>query len=301
MDASALWGRVPPLWRDRLRRLGDAAGSQPAAVVGGWVRDLIVGRTSKDWDVVVEGDAGAVVRAVAETEKAHVKSHAAFGTHTLTYPDGTSLDVATARTETYAFPGALPRVRPSSLAEDARRRDFTVNALYLKLPVDVGPLWDPLGGLADIKHGAIRVLHRDSFVDDPTRIFRAARYAGRFGWAVEAGSRALIDRALVEDRAGALSPVRRRNELFHLLREKEPRPALRLLWEWGFWKYWDPAWTWPEDNPGLWGLPNEGDPLPRRLAALLALRRDDARRWLKRHDTPTAVQRATLTLMEGRP
>jgi len=299
MSASALWARVPALWRDRLQRVGDAAEARPAAVVGGWVRDLIVGRTSKDWDVVIEGDAGAVVRAVAEAENARFKSHAAFGTHTLTYPDGTSLDVATARTETYATPGALPRVRPATLAEDARRRDFTVNALYLKLPVDGGALWDPLGGLADIDRGAIRVLHDGSFIDDPTRIFRAARYAGRFGWAVEPGTRGLIDRALAEDRAASLSPVRRRNELFHLLREKEPRPALRLLWEWGFWKYWDPAWTWPEENPGLWGPFDGRDPLPRRLAALLAPRPDEARRWLKRHDTPTAVQKTALAMMEG--
>lgn len=298
MDAAALWARVPALWRDRLRRVGEAAGSRPAAVVGGWVRDLIVGRTSKDWDVVIEGNAGAVVRAVAEAENARFKSHAAFGTHTLTYPDGTSLDVATARTETYAAPGALPRVRPATLAEDARRRDFTVNALYLKLPVDSGSLWDPLGGLADIERGAVRILHDGSFVDDPTRIFRAARYAGRFGWAVESKTRSLIDRALAEDRAGALSPVRRRNELFHLLREKEPRPAMRLLWEWGFWKYWDPAWTWPEDNPDLWQIPNEGDPLPRRLAALLATRRDEARRWLKHHGTPLPFQKAVLIHLE---
>jgi tRNA nucleotidyltransferase (CCA-adding enzyme) len=295
MDAATLWARVPALWRERLRRLGAHAGDRPAAVVGGWVRDLILGRASKDWDVVMEGDTGPAVRALAAAEGARLKSHPAFGTHTLTYPDGTSLDVATARTETYPAPGALPRVRPAGLAEDARRRDFTVNALYLKLPVDTGPLWDPLGGLADIGRGWIRALHAASFVDDPTRVYRAARYAGRFGWSVEEATRQWIDQARVHDRAATLSPVRRRNELFHLLREKDPAPALRLLWDWGFWKYWDPAWEMPDQWPDA-----AADPLPERLAALLSTRPGDAAGWLKRHDAPTALQREVQTLMKGK-
>lgn len=298
-NAAALWSRVPALWRDRLRRLGEHAGDRPAAVVGGWVRDLILGRASKDWDVVVEGETGPVVRALAAAEGARLKSHAAFGTHTLTYPDGTSLDVATARTETYASPGALPRVRPATLSEDARRRDFTVNTLYLRLPVDAGDLWDPLGGLADLDRGWIRALHPRSFIDDPTRVFRAARYAGRFGWTVEPATRAWIEQAGNEDRVGAVSPVRRRNELFHLLREKDPTPALRLLWEWGFWKYWDPSWAWPVEFP-VCG-PETLDPLPARLAALLSHRPGAAEAWLKRHDTPGALQKIIFSLVKGTP
>lgn len=303
MTHGSLWKKVPEPWRTRLDRLARAAREQdtPCAVVGGCVRDLILDAPTKDWDVVVQGLAGPLVRSLALDENAAVREHSTFRTYTLTFPDGTSLDVATARTETYPSSGALPLVRPATLEEDPVRRDFTVNALYLRLWPREGELWDPLQGLPDLDKGFVRVLHHASFIDDPTRVFRAARYAGRFGWTLEPDTLSHVQRALREDRPAALSPVRLRNELFHLLREKDPVPGLRLLWDWGAWRYWDKDWTWKEDLSPKLRTSSEADPLPPRLAALLAESPGSPEAWLRRHDTPAPLRRRVLNQITAPP
>ncbi len=304
IDSRTVWARVPPLWRARLERLGEEARrrGERAALVGGCLRDLILDVPPKDWDVVVEGNASPLVRQLADGESAGVRSHPAFLTFTMTYPDGASLDVATARKETYVRPAALPSVRSAPLEEDAARRDFSINALYLFLPPGRGELWDPAGGLSDLENGRVRALHDKSFVDDPTRIYRAARYAGRYGWRVEETTLEWIRRAAKENRPAALSPVRRRNELFLLLGEGNPVPALKLLWEWGLWKNWDQGWSLTNELADQLKAAPPGDLLAVRLALLLTSRPGvpaAAEAWLKSVSTPVGLRRNVLGHIPG--
>ena len=290
----SVWDRLPAGWARRIERVGDAADArgQAAVLVGGSVRDLLLNRPPKDWDVVVEGAAGPVVRDVAAAEDARVESHPAFLTFAIHFKDGTSLDVATARTETYARPGALPTVRPAALAEDFARRDFTVNAMACRAtPADRGRLEDPLGGRADLDRGLVRALHPKSFEDDPTRLYRAARYAARYGWSVEPDTAGWIDRAVREDRPALLSPVRRRNELFHLLEEDRPLAALQLLETWGLGRFAVPSYDLNRVPASVWVGEPSADRLARRLAGLLGPDPAVAEKALRAAQTPVPLRR----------
>jgi tRNA nucleotidyltransferase (CCA-adding enzyme) len=197
-------------------------------LVGGSVRDLILGRPSTDRDVTVVGDAVSLAQDVARRLGVpHPVIHPTFGTATLRV--GTiNLDLITARRETYPHPGALPVVEPSTLADDLARRDFTINAMALGL---TGPhtsaLIDPHGGLDDLRAGRIRVLHARSFQDDATRLLRAARYAARFRFEMEDGTR----RAAHADRGylTTISPARVRHELVRIFAKRLPGPALAVV------------------------------------------------------------------------
>lgn len=210
--------------------LAAAAGLELYAV-GGCVRDWAMGRESADIDLLAGGDPAALVEAL---EKAYGGSHQKFGPFlTVRYfmADGRRLDFARFRRETYSRPGALPSVeQAASAAEDLKRRDFACNAMALRLN---GPepysLLDPYKGTDDIKAGLVRVLHARSFEDDPTRIYRAARFAGRFSWRLEAGTEELARSAVKAGLPGVLSRQRLRNELVKLLSEADPVPALELL------------------------------------------------------------------------
>src|SRR5207244_1379788 len=156
-------------------------GIPPVYLVGGAVRDLLRRVESVDLDLAVEGDAHLAAGTVAERLGGEVVLHDRFGTATVKAPDLT-VDLAATRRETYAHPGALPDVEPATLADDLIRRDFTINAMAAGLSGDdLGRLHDPHGGQADLEAGVIRILHPDSFVDDPTRLLRAVRYEGRLG------------------------------------------------------------------------------------------------------------------------
>jgi tRNA nucleotidyltransferase (CCA-adding enzyme) len=207
---------------DQLRAAAAQAGL-PAYLVGGAVRDLLLGAERSDVDVVVEGDP----LALAETLGGDVRSHERFGTAAVT-ADGLDVDLATARRETYARPGALPNVEPASLAEDLARRDFTINAMALPLHRDP-ELIDPHGGLPDLRTGVLRVLHGRSFVDDPTRALRAARYAARLGFGFEPDTAELLRAADLE----SASADRIEAELLKLSAEPEARRGFELLREWG--------------------------------------------------------------------
>lgn len=262
---------IPAPWQDRFRALGALRHPSvgPVVLVGGCVRDMLLGRAPLDWDVMAEGDIAPLLD-LGRSALGAVKTvrHAAFLTATLHFADGTFLDVVTARTETYPRPAALPVVRRAPLLEDFRRRDFTANALAVRItPEGWGEMLDPLGGRADLERGLLRVLHDASFVDDPTRLYRAARYAGRYGWTVEPRTRALIQEAVRDARPALLSPARRRNELTHLLEEADAAPAMRLLWDWGLWPFWGPSLRWTPALAAALAAP-AADPLPARLAAL---------------------------------
>jgi len=173
--------------RTLLRVCGEAAAAEQAGawLVGGSVRDLLLGREHDDLDIVVEGDGLAVAQRISRAVDGDLTRHHAFQTATVGTPQGHRLDVATARSEDYPRAGQLPRVAPGSLGDDLERRDFTINAMAISLGEDWGAFVDPLGGRADLEAGRVRVMHSRSFADDPTRILRALRFALRFGYAIE--------------------------------------------------------------------------------------------------------------------
>jgi tRNA nucleotidyltransferase (CCA-adding enzyme) len=229
---------VPGDIRERVRRmpgmdrlLPALEGLPPAYLVGGAVRDLLRGETPKDVDVAVEGDARSAGRAVAERLGSDAREYERFGTATVETPAST-YNFATTRQETYDQPGALPRVTPASLAEDLGRRDFAVNAMAVGLSGDdLGHLYDPFGGVADMDAGVVRVLHERSFLDDPTRLLRALRYAARLGFVLDPETERLAREAVAADALSTVSGARIRDELMDLLRELDAPSAIERMRE----------------------------------------------------------------------
>jgi tRNA nucleotidyltransferase (CCA-adding enzyme) len=203
-------------------------------LVGGAVRDVLMGEPAFDLDIAVEGDGIAFGQTLADALGGRAVPHEKFGTSIVLLPDGERVDVATTRTEFYDHPAALPRVEQASIRQDLFRRDFTVNAMAASLQGgDFGRLVDPFGGLADLEHGRIRVLHNLSFIDDPTRIFRAIRYENRYGFEMD-GHTLSLARACVEmDLVGELSSARLRDELQALLSEDDVAASVSRLRELG--------------------------------------------------------------------
>lgn len=159
----------------------------PVSVVGGFVRDALLDRPhGPDIDLVVEGDAIAVARRVGRALGAMMVPHEQFGTATLELPHGGEMDFVTARRERYAHPGALPEVEPGTLADDLARRDIGINAMAFRLSGPrAGELVDPHGGIADLGDRRVRIIRDDAFLEDPSRVVRAARYAARLDFAME--------------------------------------------------------------------------------------------------------------------
>ena len=222
-------------------KLGETQGMRVFAV-GGFVRDLLLGRQGPDLDLVVEGDGIALARSLAEELGGSLAVHAGFGTASIegamgAAGPGTSplgrVDVASSRREQYPAPGALPVVSPAPLLEDLRRRDFSVNAMAVALaPSAFGRLLDPLGGQRDLAAHRLRVLHPLSFVEDPTRIFRAARYAARLGFRLDSEGARALGLALRAGRYPALSGQRLWAELDLITVEAKAKRAFELLLQW---------------------------------------------------------------------
>ncbi len=202
-------------------------------LVGGPVRDFLLGRPVKDLDLVVEGDPELVAQELAQALSGKVKARSQFYTFKILYPGG-ELDLAMARKELYPSPAALPRVEPADIHQDLFRRDFTINAMAVGL---TGPyrekFLDPFQGLEDLSRGWVRVLHLASFVDDPTRIFRAARYAVRFDFRLAPQTSQALGRAYRAETPGQLSAARIRNEFMRILEEPSPKKVLQCLEEMG--------------------------------------------------------------------
>ncbi len=217
-----------------LRHCSELVGrlDQPAFVVGGFVRDLLLGRANFDIDLVIEGDGPAFGRALAQETGGEVKVHARFQTCAVHYPEGdlSKVDVATARSETYCRPAALPAVEGSTLKQDLYRRDFTINCLAIHLDPDrFGELIDFFGGQRDLEAGLVRVLHNHSFIDDPTRAFRAVRFEQRLGFRLEHHTERLLRAAIKSRVLQELSPSRMLEELRLCLLEPHPIETLRRL------------------------------------------------------------------------
>ena len=233
------------------RLLSAFAPGDGVHLVGGAVRDLLLGRLWRELDIVVEGD----VDAAASRLGGEIAAHERFGTARVSVGE-CAFDLVRARAESYAHAGALPDVRPGTLDDDLHRRDVTVNAMALGLD---GTLAAVDGAQDDLRAGVLRVLHDASFVDDPTRVWRVARYAARLGFDVDDHTRALAavaDPATVSgDRLGA--------ELRLALDEPDPLAALQSV---------------AALNPAY--LPEGFDPHPRALAAALELLPGDGRRDL---------------------
>jgi tRNA nucleotidyltransferase (CCA-adding enzyme) len=200
-------------------------------IVGGVVRDLFLGRANFDFDLVVEGDAISLAQRMARNSQAKLKIHPRFGTAKLNYP-GFSLDLATARSETYSKHGALPTVKPGKLKDDLIRRDFSINAMALCLmPHKFGELIDPYNGKDDLDNKLIRILHTNSFIDDATRILRAIRYEQRLCFRLEAETEKLLRRDVAM--LDTISGDRIRHELELIMKEDEPELVLRRAGELG--------------------------------------------------------------------
>jgi tRNA nucleotidyltransferase (CCA-adding enzyme) len=239
------------LWLLRVAgKVGEGLGS-PAYAVGGFVRDLLLGAAPPDVDLVVEGDGVTFARRLAEEIGGTLLVHGSFGTASIEggrAPAGAGLDgvalgrvdIASARRERYAAAGALPDVEPAGLLEDLGRRDFSANALAVVLAPDrFGRLIDPLGGGADVRARRLRALRPLAFVEDPTRIFRAARYAARLGLAVDAATRSGIRIGIGARPYPALSGQRLWREIELVAMEPRARQAFELLVRWGAPKIWN--------------------------------------------------------------
>jgi tRNA nucleotidyltransferase (CCA-adding enzyme) len=230
--------KFPPAVSETLKRAGEVADilGFSAYLVGGSVRDLLRGEENLDIDIVIEGDGIGFAREFAQKLGARVRTHERFGTAQVITGD-LKLDVATARTEYYESPAALPKVETSSIKKDLYRRDFTINTLAVILnPKDFGLLIDFFGGQRDLREKTIRVLHNLSFIEDPTRAFRAVRFAERFGFKLSKHTENLIKSALRMNLFDKLSGSRLYEELLLTFSETEPVRAIKRLSEYGLLK-----------------------------------------------------------------
>jgi len=207
-----------------------------AYLVGGYVRDTALGITPLDIDIVVEGDAIKAGRDLKKVLKGDLHTYREFGTASLVVHDQ-HLDLVSARVEKYPQPAKLPHVYPSTINEDLNRRDFTINAMAMSIAREnFGEIFDPFDGLGDIKRGIIRVLHRNSFIDDPTRIFRALRYKNRFGFRLEKTTRQLMQEAVQKKLVRRLSGKRLLSEIRLVFEEPAYGLVIRDLSEFGIFK-----------------------------------------------------------------
>lgn len=213
---------VLPAAAPLLARLGEANG---VYLVGGAVRDLLLGGKPVDLDLVVDGEVAPVAALLGTPDRVHDR----FETRTVSL-DGFTYDLARSRRETYDHPGALPTVEPAGIEEDLKRRDFTVNALALGLAADTrGRMLEARHGLEDLHARQLRVLHARSFIDDPTRLLRLARYAGRLGFEIEDATRRLAEAAAVMGTPDTVSGARLGAELRLLAEQGDPVRGFRVL------------------------------------------------------------------------
>ena len=247
-DVSARTRSILRLMRERLSdyimeilvsagRVADELG-YGAYVVGGFVRDLFLYRVNEDIDIVIEGNGIEFAKKYARIKNARIHTYEKFGTAVVIFRDGFKIDVATARMEYYRFPADLPNVEMSSIKLDLFRRDFTINTLAVHLnAVKFGILIDFFAAQKDIKEKAIRILHNLSFVEDPTRIFRAIRFEQRFGFTIGKLTSGLIKNAMKMELLNKLSGRRIFNELRQILEEADPTPAIQRMHDYGLLSY----------------------------------------------------------------
>ncbi|MBU1139469.1 MAG: CBS domain-containing protein, partial [Proteobacteria bacterium] len=232
-----------------LRTIGEVAESIgfKAYAVGGFVRDLLLKQKNLDLDIVVEGDGIVFAKKLAEQMGGRLKTHDRFITAKVILPDGFKIDIATARLEYYEYPAALPTVELSSIKLDLYRRDFTINAMALQLnPAQFGTLIDFFNSQNDLKEKLIKVLHNLSFVEDPSRIFRAIRFEKRMDFKIARHTERLIQGAVKMDLFGKSNDPRFFSELQLIFAEDNPLPAIKRLAEFNLFPF-----LWPDLKPNL--------------------------------------------------
>jgi len=244
--------RVRPAERELLLSIAKVADEMKLTVflVGGAVRDLLLGCETIDLDLLVEGEGILLAEEVGKRFGGHVVVHPKFHTGTVEFRDGRRVDFATARTEFYQYPAALPTAEHSSVREDLYRRDFTINAMAMQLNGDEpGRLLDPFGGGRDLAEGTIRILHNLSFVEDPTRILRAVRFEARFGFRMDERTEELARHAIEMELLDHVSGPRIREELLHVFQRPFPEVALRRLDNLGVLSALEPSWRFTGPAP----------------------------------------------------
>jgi tRNA nucleotidyltransferase (CCA-adding enzyme) len=246
--------KLPQELRDVLISAGELAHKQKARayLVGGFVRDLLLGVDNLDLDIALEGDGIRFAEAFAKNTHAQVVCHKRFGTAKVNISPGLKVDIASTRKECYPRPASLPLVETGLLEDDLIRRDFTINTLAISLNRrDFGGLLDMFEGKRDIGHKVIRVLHDASFVDDPTRILRAIRFEQRYDFRIEPRTMACLRKALKLDMLNVVQPQRLRRELILILSEKDPwKPVKRMQGITGL-DFIDPGLSLSKDAAGL--------------------------------------------------
>ena len=228
--------QLPLQMRKLLRQLGVVADEMGvrAYLVGGFVRDLLLRHKNYDVDVVIEGDGIAYARTFADKVPCRVREHEKFGTAVIIFPDGFKVDIASARMEYYDSPATLPRVEGASIRHDLYRRDFTINTLTVALNSEsFGLVLDFYGGQRDLRDKSIRVLHNLSFIEDPTRLYRAVRFEQRLNFRIGRQTERLMHSAVQLKMVRKAGGVRIFNELKHILNEAHIVPALERLDQFG--------------------------------------------------------------------
>lgn len=220
-----------------LKEIGEMASLMgiPIYLIGGIVRDILLDKPNDDIDIVVEGNGIQFAQSLQEEHGGEIIEHESFGTATWIHPSGLSIDFTSARLEYYERPASLPDVETSTLEEDLQRRDFTINAMAIRLNEDTfGELIDPFGGREDIRKKKVKVLHNISFIEDPTRIFRAIRFEGRFQFQMDEQTEKLALNSI--DKVTNLTNTRIVEEMKRLFKEGKPSDVIRRLFELQFWQ-----------------------------------------------------------------
>jgi tRNA nucleotidyltransferase (CCA-adding enzyme) len=225
--------RLPTKLNSLFHILADVANAQgiEAYLVGGFVRDLVLEKENEDIDIVVSNSGGTFSKTVARHLKSQIDKRSQFGTYSIPLPEeGIQLDIATARSESYASPSVLPNVAPGDLKADLFRRDFTINSLALSLNASSAfTLIDYFGGYEDLGNGIIRAHHENSFIDDPCRIFRALRFQTRFKFRLEAKTQAWLKNSIAQRIPELLSGHRLWNEIQRTLQENDLFENFKIL------------------------------------------------------------------------
>ncbi len=232
-----------------IQTIGEVADSMKynAFAVGGFVRDLLLKKQNLDLDIVIEGDGIRYAKQLAHHLGGRCRTHERFKTAMVLLPNGFKIDIATARLEYYEYPAAMPTVELSSIKLDLYRRDFTINAMAIHLnPYHFGTLIDFFNCQNDLKQKTIKVLHNLSFVEDPSRIFRAIRFEKRMEFLISPHTKRLITNAVSMDLFGKTNDPRFLSELKIIFSEENPLPAIERMAEFKLFKF-----LWPDLRPHL--------------------------------------------------
>lgn len=206
-------------------------------LVGGIVRDILLGRNSKDIDLVLKGNSQEfALSLLSKLKPVKHRYTERFLTYNIFTNSGTNIDIASFREETYPCPGALPSVVPADLENDYIRRDFTINSMYISFD-EKAELYDPLNAMEDLKNGIIKIIHDKSFEDDPTRIFRAVKFAARYNFSLEEKTEQLLKKAVDNNFLNTISYMRLKNEIYTLFTEKNLRGILKYFRDYNILKY----------------------------------------------------------------